>query len=168
MAETNRTMTQRINAMRIFMVGRLALLSGDLDTAAAAIEWACRLDPSNTAFWQASQGVQRRRDRRQATALVYREAMEAAEQVFGHAHPLVAHIADSFVDYCGWLSNSGASRERCRRALAGVVAAGPPETPPGRGPAQTAADPAADSGSGHMSGLARYIHEMIDTLPAED
>lgn len=158
-------MPQAIDPMRIFMVGRLALLSGDLATAAAAMEWACRLDPSSPVFRQAAQSVIRRRDRRQATAVLYREAMETAEEIFGHAHPLVAYIADGFAEHCEWLAQRGASRDRCRLALAGSGAGGPSV---GTSQGEPPADPLDDTGSGHMSGLARYIHDMIDLQTAED
>lgn len=156
-------MPQPIDPMKVFMVGRMALLSGDLDTAAAAMEWACRLDPSSPAFRQAAQSIMRRRNLRQATAVLYREAMETAEEIFGRAHPLVAHIADGFVEHCGWLATRGASREKCRLALAGVGAAGLTAVA-----ARTPGDPLGDTISGHMSELVKHIHDMIDALPAED
>lgn len=161
-------MPQWIDPMRIFMVGRLALLSGDLETAADAIEWACRLDPSNPVFREAAQGVRRRRDRRQATALLYREAIEAAGQVFGQAHRLAVHIADGFADDCQGTSKRGASRENCRRVLTRDIAPDLTGAAAADLPARQSAGRADATRVDPMSDLARYIHEMIEEVPSED
>lgn len=140
------------------MVGRLALSSGDLKTAAAAMDWACQLDPSNPVFRQARQGVLRRRDRRRATAELYREAMETAGEVFGRAHPLVALVADGFAEDWGGFAGRRASRDRCRHALsANARQARDGGTTQPRG---------ADSGM--MPQRARRLCEPTDRRAAED